>query len=112
MKMLLGVALILVVLYLISGSAITSVVSLGEQAGEKAGGRKLGYSPFKINFKNQFLCYSFADGAWITTDHNNGDDCKGPFIDSVSMCRALEEEGQTRVRLFWEGRILECGPAS
>ena len=108
MKFLLGATLILVLLYIIAGSAITSVVSLGEETGESVGGRKLGYSPFKITFKDQFLCYSFDEGTWVTSGHHTGEDCKGPFIDSVSLCRAMEEEGVTRVRLYWEGRVLEC----
>ena len=108
MKILLGAALVLLVLYLISGSAITSVISLGEKTGESVGGRKLGYSPFKITFKDQYLCYAFGQGEWVMTDHDTGDDCEGPFIDSVSLCRAMEEVGETRVRLFWEGRVLEC----
>lgn len=108
MKVLLGAALIVVLLYIIAGSTITSITSIGEQASESAGGRKLGYSPFKITFKNQFLCYSYDEGGWVMSGHHTGEDCKGPFIDSASLCRAMAEEEVYRVRLYWEGRVLEC----
>jgi len=109
MKVLLGAALILIVLYLISGTAITSVVQLGEKGAVGVGGRQLSMSPFKVTFRDQYLCYSYADGRLVTSDRDTGDGCKGPFFDSVSLCSALAEEGQTSVRLFWEGRVLECG---
>lgn len=109
MKFLLGATLVLVLLYIVAGSAITSITSIGENAGESAGGRKLGYSPFKITFKDQFFCYSFNQGTWVMSGHDTGDDCKGPFIDSASLCRAMAEEEVTRVTLYWEGRVLECG---
>lgn len=108
MRVLLFAALILLFLYIIAGSAITSITSLGQQAGENAGGRKLGYSPFKITFMDQYMCYSYERGSWVMSDRDTGNDCKGPFIDSVSLCRAMDEEGVERIRLFYEGRMLEC----
>ena len=108
MRFLLGATLVLVLLYIVAGSAITSIVSIGEQAGESGGGRKLSYSPFKITFKDQFLCYAYDRGVGVMSDRYTDEDCKGPFIDSVSLCNAMAEEGVTRVRLYWEGRILEC----
>jgi len=108
MRFLLGATLVLVLLYVVAGSAITSIVSIGEKAGEEGGGRQLGYSPFKITFKDQFLCYSYDRGAWVMSGRYIDEDCKGPFIDSVSLCNAMREEGVTRVSLYWEGRVLEC----
>lgn len=108
MKVLLGAVLILVLLYFIAGGAIRSITSLGQETGESVGGRKLGYSPFKVTFKNQYLCDSFEESTWVMRGHHTGEDCKGPFIESVSLCRAMEEVGVKRVRLYWEGRVLEC----
>lgn len=107
MKILLGAVLIVILLYIVAGQAITSIPSLGQNAAEGAGGRKLGYSTFKITFIDQFMCYSYEHGSWVMTDHHTGNDCKGPFIDSVSLCRAMEAEGIDRIRLL-EGRVLEC----
>lgn len=108
LRLLIAVAVLVLVVYAVGTRVITSVTAVGEGAGERAGGRKLGYSPFKITFKDQYLCYSFDNAEWIMSGHDTGEDCKGPFIDSVSLCNAMAEEGVTRVRLYWEGRVLEC----
>jgi hypothetical protein len=109
MKVLLGAALVLLVLYLISGSAVTSVISLGGSDGNvSVGGRRLGPSMFAITFRDQYLCDSFEHGAYVTSDRDTGEGCTGPYFDSVNLCRRLEEVGQSRVRLYFEGRMLEC----
>ncbi len=109
LRLLVAVAVLILVLYFVGTSAIKSLTAVGEGAGEGVGGRKLSYSPFKITFKDQYLCYSFDNGRWVMRGRDTGDDCKGPFIDSPSLCRAMAEEEVTRVRLFYEGRMLECG---
>lgn len=107
MKVLLGAVLIVILLYIVAGEAITSIPSIGQDATEGAGGRKLGYSTFKVTFIDQYLCYSYEHGTWVMSDYDTGNDCQGPFIDSVSLCNAMEAEGIDRVRLV-EGRVLEC----
>ena len=109
LRLLIAVAVLVVVVYFVGTSAINSLTAVGEDAGEGLGGRKLGYSPFKVTFKDQYFCYSYDQGEWAMFGRDTGNDCQGPFIDSVSLCRAMEEEGVTRVRLFHEGRMLECG---
>jgi hypothetical protein len=99
----------LAVVYFVGSSAINTLTAAGEGVGEGLGGRKLSYSPFKITFKDQYLCYSYDEGEWVMRGRDTGDDCKGPFIDSPSLCRAMAEEEVTSVRLFYEGRVLECG---
>ena len=108
LRLLIAVAVLLVVVYLVGTRTINSLAAVGEEAGEAFGGRKLSRSPFKITFKDQYLCYSYTEGTWVMTGRDTGDECKGPFIDSPSLCRAMAEEGVTRVRLFYEGRVLEC----
>jgi hypothetical protein len=39
---------------------------------------------------------------------DTGNECSGPYFDSPNLCRALAEVGQTRVQLYWEGRVLDC----
>jgi hypothetical protein len=107
MKFLLGAVLFLILLYVIAGEAITSVVSLGETAGEAEAGRKLSYSPFPVTFREQYLCFAYDRAQWVMRGQDTGDDCRGPFIDSASLCRAMAEVEVTRVTL-WEGRVLEC----
>ena len=107
MKFLLGACLFLLLIYIVAGSAITSITSIGEKVGGEGGGRAQTYSPFKVTFRDQFLCYQFDQGDWVMRGYDTGDRCKGPFFDSVNLCRAMEEEGQTRVQLL-EGRVLEC----
>jgi hypothetical protein len=108
LRLLIAVAVLTLVIYFVGTSAIKSLTAVGEEAGEGLGGRKLGLSPFKVTFKDQYLCYSYDRGEWIMRGHDNGNECKGPFIDSVSLCRAMGEVEMTQVRLFHEGRMLEC----
>jgi hypothetical protein len=107
-KILLGAVLILLVLYLISGSAITSLVSIGEKGGASIGGRRLTPSPFAITFRDQYLCRSETGDDWVMAGRDTGNECSGPYFDSPNLCRALAEVGQTRVQLYWEGRVLDC----
>ena len=108
MKVLLGAVLILILLYIIAGEAITSIVPIGESTGEAATGRKLSYSPFPVTFREQYLCFAFDRSEWVMRGRDTGDDCRGPFIDSGTLCRAMAEVEATRVALHWEGRVLEC----
>lgn len=108
MKVLLGAVLIVILLYIVAGEAVLPILDLGQRATEDVGGRQLGYSTFKITFLDQYLCYSYEHGTWVMSDHDTGNDCRGPFFDSVSLCRAMQEVEVDRIRLFHEGRVLEC----
>ena len=109
LKVLLGATLIVVLLYVVAGGAIAPVVSLGgDGPSEGDGGGRLGYSPFQVTFREQYLCYSVATGDWEMRGRAGEADCRGPFLDSASLCRTMAEEGVSRVRLFWEGRTLDC----
>jgi hypothetical protein len=108
LRLLIAVAVLSFVVYFVGGSAIRSLTAVGEDAGEGLGGRKLGDSTFKVTFMDQYFCYSPEYGEWTMMGHDDGNDCKGPFIESVSLCRAMAEEDVTRVSLFHEGRVLEC----
>ena len=107
MKVLLGAALILVLVYLVAGQTLSTIVPVGSEDGEGRG-KKLSYSPFLVTFKEQFLCYSIDHGSWVMQGSDDGGECNGPFIDSATLCRAMAAEGLDRVALYWEGRVLEC----
>lgn len=108
MKFLLGATLVLILIYIVAGSAITSVISVGEGSVETAAGGKLTRSAFRVTFRDQFLCYSYTDSVWVMRGRNTGEDCSGPFIDSATLCHAMAEVDVTQIRLHWEGRMLEC----
>ncbi len=40
--------------------------------------------------------------------HRTEEECQGPFIDSTTLCDAMAQEGVSSIRLYWEGRVLEC----
>jgi len=107
LRLLIVVVILMILLYVVGGKAIRSLWVVNEESGEITGS-KLSYSPNPITFRDQYLCHSFDDSAWVMRGEDTGEDCRGPFFDSKTLCRALEEVGQTRVRLFWEGRVYEC----
>ena len=107
MRVLLGAALVLILIYVVAGESITAVTNLSGDP-EDTTGIKPGYSPFHTTFKEQYICYSFETDQWVATAGREHDVCKGPFIDSGNLCSALKTEGQHQIKLYWEGRVLEC----
>ena len=107
MKVLLGAALVLILIYVIAGESITAVTNLSNNP-EDTTGTKVGYAPFQTTFKEQYICYSFETDRWVATPGREHDVCKGPFIDSGNLCAALKNEGQHSVQLYHEGRTLTC----
>ncbi len=98
----------MILLYVVGGKAIRSIMVVDEQSGEVTGS-KLSYSPNPITFREQYLCHSYEEGRWVMRGEDTGEDCQGPFFDSKTLCRALGEVGQTSVRLYWQGRVYQCG---
>jgi hypothetical protein len=107
LRLLIVVAILMILLYVVGGKAIRSIMVVDPDTGEVTG-RKISYSPYPITFRDQYLCYSLEDGVWVMRGEDTGEECQGPFVESGSLCRALAEVGQQRVRLFWEGRVYEC----
>ena len=83
---------------------------------------EVGVSPFPVTMQEQYLCLPIASERWRMLPAAGGvgsvvrtpggtvavEECRGPFIDSVSLCAALREVGQDTVRLYHEGRQLDC----
>ena len=107
LKLLLGAAIVLILMYVVASRSLTAVGGL-RQNPEEGGKSKLGYSPFPITFREQYLCYSSEDGLWVMRGNREQDDCEGPFSDSENLCNALEAVGQDSVHLYWEGRVYQC----
>ena len=107
LKLLLGAAVVLILMYVVASRSLTAVGDL-RPSSEDGGKGKLGYSPYPITFREQYLCYATEHGFWIMRGHREYDDCEGPFVDSENLCNALEAVGQDRVHLYWEGRVYEC----
>ena len=107
LRLLIVVAILMILLYVVGSRAITSLNVVDEETGEITG-KKLNYSPFRVTFKDQYLCYSFEAAAWVMRGSDTDEDCRGPFIDSGTLCREMEQVGAKQVRLYWEGRVLEC----
>jgi len=108
LRLLIVCAILLVVGYVVTSQSIGAFKAVTQGDPERGVKPKLSYSQFKITFRDQYLCYSFEDATWVMRGHRTDEECRGPFIDSQTLCNSMVEEGLTRVRLYWEGRVLEC----
>ena len=108
LRLLIVVAILLVVGYVVSSQSIGALKGITQGDPERGVKPKLRYSQFKITFRDQYFCYSNEDLDWVMRGHRTDEECRGPFIDSTTLCNEMALEGVDSVRLYWEGRVLEC----
>jgi len=117
------VALVLIgLLWVVTSRVLPLLQGTADESGEIRGVLDVGVSPFPVAVREQYLCLPVSGDRWRMLPRGGDgaelvrvqggsvevEECRGPFSDSISLCAALSEVGQTSVRLYHEGRMLDC----